>query len=259
MIYWNHPEEDGGYPILAYGVDWHPDPPPFPIFLSPESRKVRIYGLNPGLNYRFRVRAFNRRDDGLPATERVDVGNSLVRFRSYKPFSGAIAAGRAAVLSNESELSDFEIGSDAASMFWGDWMVFEVRRYPSDGTLEVGELSAGFKMVSAVFDVKPTVHSERRRFDASKPTYVFPKPIHVCIEPDVSHSNEVSKYSIANLTDSVVYDSDPIIDGGVAKVCADIAEIRVREATSFAIVVRSDHNAVMTPQVEVDEPASSSN
>ena len=33
VVYWDDPQWDGGSSILAYAVDWHPESPPFPLFL----------------------------------------------------------------------------------------------------------------------------------------------------------------------------------------------------------------------------------
>ncbi len=98
VIYWDNPGWDGGYDILAYAVDWYPETLQFPLFLPPTEHSARIRGLKPDINYRMRVQAFNLKDNGLPAVARIEVAESLIKLRSYDPFTGSIAYNRSTTL-----------------------------------------------------------------------------------------------------------------------------------------------------------------
>ena len=130
VIYWDNPRWDGGYDILAYAVDWYPETLQFPLFLPPTEHSARIRGLKPDINYRMRVQAFNLKDNGLPAIARIEVAESLIKLRSYDPFTGSIAYNRSTTLKNAAQLPGLEVHADADTMFWGDEMVFSIERLP---------------------------------------------------------------------------------------------------------------------------------
>ena len=126
------------------------------------------------VNYRFRVRAFNRNDDGLPASQRLELASTLVRLRSYDPFAGSIAEGRATRLFNEEELPGVEVYADSRSMFWGDEMVLRIRRALPDETPYDAGLPEEFRIASEALAVIPEINSRRGRFDTEAKTYNFP-------------------------------------------------------------------------------------
>ena len=196
VIYWDDPRWDGGSEILAYAVDWHPESPPFPLFLPPTERSTWIYGLKPGINYRMRVRAFNHKEDSLPAALRVKLSDTLVRYRSFAPFTGSISNARSTVLKNNSELPGFEIQSDSKTLFWGDQMVFSIQRYLLDGELIAELMSQQFNAVSDLFTVVASPHSRRSRFDNDATSYQFVVPVVICITPDLLDSVPIHSYSI---------------------------------------------------------------
>ena len=245
VAYWDNPRWDGGTDILAYAVDWYPEPPTFPLFVPPTERSTLIPGMKSGINYRVRVRAFNRRDDSVPAAQRIELDDTLVRYRSYDPFTGSIANGRSAVLRNESELPGFEIRAEAHSMFWGDQMFVAVRQHSRDHTSGNINLPAGFRVASDVFEITPRIESRRNRFNDQAAAYEFPEPIRICITPSIADADPPSVFSIAKLAKEgdgnngpAVFDSTPTVALGDTMTCANILELEVNDINSFVVVAR---------------------
>ena len=239
VVYWNDPRWDGGSEILAYAVDWHPESPPFPLFLSPTERSTWIYGLKPDINYRMRVRAFNHKEDSLPAALRVKLTDTLVRYRSFAPFTGSISNARSTVLKNNSELPGFEIQSDSKTLFWGDQMVFSIQRYPPEAELITEMKSRQFATVSDIFTVVASPHSRRSRFDNDATSYQFVVPVVICITPDLLDSVPIHSYSIVQIfspADIRVFDSAPVQEDDEIKICARIREIDLNRNVAFAVI-----------------------
>ncbi len=241
VVYWDNPRWDGGYDILAYAVDWYPETLPFPLFLPPTERSIRIRGLKPDVNYRIRVRAFNRRDDGLPSADRIEMPNTLIKLRSFDPFTGSIVYGRGTTLKNTIQLPDFEILADAQSMFWGDQAVFSIERLPLDQLRSGDFIPEGIFVMSDGFELAVRVESRRQRFDGAAGTYPFPSPIKICIEPVWFDGVSATNYSVVRLmTDSVeVFDSTPIDDQGIAKICALMPIVNI-DASNIIFVLSSE-------------------
>ncbi len=240
VVYWDDPRWDGGSEILAYAVDWHPESPPFPLFLSPTERSTWIYGLKPDINYRMRVRAFNHKEDSLPATLRVKLTDTLVRYRSFAPFTGSVSNGRSTVLKNNSELPGFEIQADSKTLFWGDQMAFSIQRYPPEAELITEMTSRQFATVSDIFTVVASPHSRRSRFDNDATSYQFVTPVVICITPDPFDSIPIHSYSIVQIFSPAnirVFDSAPVQDDDEIKICAQIREIDVNRNVAFAITL----------------------
>ena len=141
------------------------------------------------------------------------------------------------MLTNKPELPGFEIHAVVASMFWGDWMIVAVRRSPMEEVNSDAKPPNGFELASDIFNVGFLADSKRRRFDEKETVYKFPIPIRLCIAPDLSQSNDIANYSIANLTDGTVYDSVPTIQNGNVNICARLDEVNLRESTSFGVVI----------------------
>ena len=239
VVYWDDPRWDGGSDILAYAVDWHPESPPFPLFLPSTEESTWIYGLKPDINYRIRVRAFNRNDDSLPATLRVKLTDTLVRYRNFDPFTGSIAHGRATVLKNETELPSFEIHAESQSMFWGDRMFVAVHRRSWDEAKQGITVPVGFEISSDIFEVVSKIESRRTRFDKDATSYTFIEPIRICITPWSPTTSPAFGYSVVlfdSSSDMQVFDSTLIEEDGVYKICARIREFMVNENTAFAVV-----------------------
>ena len=239
VVYWDDPRWDGGSEILAYAVDWHPESPPFPLFLPPTERSTWIYGLKPDINYRVRVRAFNHKEDSLPATLRVKLTDTLVRYRSFAPFTGSISSGRSTVLRNNSELPGLEIQADSKTLFWGDQMAFSIQRYPPEAELITEMMSRQFATVSDIFTVVASPHSRRSRFDNDATSYQFVTPVVICITPDILDSVPIHSYSIVQIfspADVRVFDSAPIQEEDEIKICAQIREIDVNRNVAFAVI-----------------------
>ena len=239
VIYWDEPSWDGGSDVLAYAVDWRPDSPPFPRFIPPNDQSTWIYGLHPDINYRMSVRAFNRRDDSLPATLRLKLTDTLVRHRSFDPFTGSISNGRSTVLWNRSELRGFEIHSYHDSLFWGDEMKFSIQRHLPNEELLTALLSQQFDAVSDLFTVVASPQSRRSRFDVNATYYRFVQPLMFCITPNLLDSMPLYSYSIAQIaspTNIRVFDSSPAHEDDETKVCAQIHEIEVNTNVAFAAV-----------------------
>ena len=239
VFYWDDPRWDGGSEILAYAVDWHPESPPFPLFLPPTERSTWIYGLKPDINYRMRVRAFNHKEDSLPATLRVKLTDTLVRYRSFAPFTGSISNARSTVLKNNSELPSFEIQSDSKTLFWGDQMVFSIQRYPPEAELITEMKSRQFATVSDIFTVVASPHSRRSRFDNDATSYQFVVPVVICITPNLLDSVPIRSYSIAQILSPAnirVFDSAPVQEDDEIKICARIREIDLNRNVAFAVI-----------------------
>ena len=239
VVYWDEPRWDGGSDILAYAVDWHPESPPFPLFLPPTEESTWIYGLKPDINYRMRVRAFNYKDDSLPATLRIKLTDTLVRYRSFAPFTGSISNGRSTVLENNSELPGFEIHAAPKSLFWGDEMVFSVQRHLPDEEHLAELMSQQFNDVSDLFTVVVSPHSRRSRFDNDATFYLFMTPIVICIAPNLLNSVPIHSYSIAQIFSPEyiqVFDSTPVQEEDEIKICARIREIDVNRNVAFTVI-----------------------
>ncbi len=239
VVYWDNPQWDGGSKILAYAVDWHPESPPFPLFLPPTERSTDIYGLKPGINYRIRVKAFNRRDDSLPETQRIKLTNTLIKNRSYDPFTGSISSGRATTLINEPELPGFEIHSIPKSLFWGDEMVISIQRHPPYEELIAELMSQQFNVVSDLFTVVASPHSRRSRFDSDAVSYRFLAPVVICITPNSLNAIPIHSYSIVQIVspaDIRVSDSAPVHEDDEIKICARIRELDVNRNVAFAVI-----------------------
>ncbi|MYK61928.1 MAG: fibronectin type III domain-containing protein, partial [Chloroflexi bacterium] len=225
VVYWDDPRWDGGSEILAYAVDWHPESPPFPLFLPSTERSTWIYGLKPDINYRMRVRAFNHKEDSLPATLRVKLTDTLVRYRSFAPFTGSISNSRSTVLKNNSELPGFEIQADSKTLFWGDQMTFSIQRYPPEAELITEMTSRQFATVSDIFTVVASPHSRRSRFDNDATPYQFVTPLVICITPDLLDSVPIHSYSIVQIFSPAnirVFDSAPVQEEDEIKICSQI-------------------------------------
>ena len=239
VIYWDEPRWDGGSDILAYAVDWRPESPPFPLFLPPNEESTWIYGLKPDINYRMRVRAFNQKDDSLPATLRIKLTDTLVRRRGFAPFTGSISNGRSTVLENSSELPGFEIQADSKTLFWGDEMAFSIQRHPLDDEHLAELTSQQFAVVSDLFTVVATPHSRRTRFDNDATSYQFVTPVVICITPKLLNSAPIYSYSIIQIDEPSnirVFDSSPVQDDADIKICARIREIDVNGNVTFAVI-----------------------
>ena len=239
VVYWDDPRWDGGSEILAYAVDWHPESPPFPLFLPSTEQSTWIYGLKPDINYRMRVRAFNHKEDSLPATLRVKLTDTLVRYRSFAPFTGSISNGRSTVLENNSELPGFEIHAAPKSLFWGDEMVFSVQRHLRDEEHLAELMSQQFNAVSDLFTVVVSPHSRRSRFDNDATFYLFVTPIVICITPNLIDSVPIHSYSIVQIFAPEyiqVFDSAPVQEDDEIKICARIREIDVNRNVAFTVI-----------------------
>ncbi len=257
-LYWDEPSYDGGTELLAYAVDWMPEAPPYPIFVPPNDESVRVYGLRPDVKYRARVKAFNRIDDSLAATQKVDIIHSLVRFRDYDPFTGSIASGRNTVLRNVDDLFGFELYADSESMFWGDHMTVEVRRMTSDASTVAVEAGTPSVLASEVFSVKPNFGSRRQRFDESAARYEFVEPLLMCVAIDDTPRDPSAVYSIAQFTQDgnfSAFDSSLRSDGTHLKICAPLRKIDRNRETRFAVVALSNgetgHQTDQDPSVKL--------
>ena len=242
LLHWDEPQWDGGSEILAYAIDWHPDPPRFPLLVSGNQRSVEIYGLEAGINYRMRVKALNIYNDSLPATDRVTLTSTLFRHRSQRPFVGSITYDRATVLENPSELPGFSVYARADSLFWGDQMVINVTRRLSKDQDDMEEESSDISYESDIFDVTATVKSHRSRFNESTDLYSLVTPLRFCITPNNHFDLSKASYSIAINVPGVpeeglyLYDSTPIEDKGIIKICASIQDIELNSTVSFVLV-----------------------
>lgn len=238
VIYWDNPRWDGGYDILAYAVDWYPETLQFPLFLPPTEHSARIRGLKPDINYRMRVQAFNLKDNGLPAIARIELAESLIKLRSYDPFTGSIAYNRSTTLKNAAQLPGFEIRADADTMFWGDEMVFSIERLPLDHASLNASVLVGLFVASDGFELAARVESRRQRFNTKTNVYEFPSPIKICIEPILLEGVPLTHYSIARLTtDSVdLFDSTPVDDQGILRICAPVPKVNVDESNIFVML-----------------------
>ncbi len=239
LLHWDNPEWDGGSEILAYAIDWHPDPPKFPILVSGDTRSMQIYGLSAGINYRMRVKALNRKDDSLPATDRINLTDTLIRRRGSGPLIGSIAYDRATVLENSTELPGFAIHASSVSMFWGDQMIVNAARRPSidQDDMNTGISDASYE--SDVFDLIAAVKSRRSRFDESANFYPFVTPLRFCITPHRPFDLSRGSYSIAivdHRSGLRLLDSTPIEENGAIKICADIWDIPINATVSFVLV-----------------------
>ncbi len=248
VIFWDNPHYEGVSDVYAYAVDWYPESPEFPIFLPETARTARIHGLNPDINYRVRVRAFNRHEDSLPAAQKIELAHTLLKIRPNDPFTGSITNGRTATLWNKTSLPGFEIHADARSIFWGDYLVLAVRRYSADEISTDITIPEGITLASDVYDVSAETGSRRKHFDPDATSYRFPSPIEICVQPSMTSSSiPTTDYSIAKLdTASEVFDSIPVDDHGTLKICARIPLLDLNQHNSFVVVSRF----VPTPSVE---------
>ena len=243
-VFWDNPDYEGVSDVYAYAVDWYPEPPEFPFFLPQTARETRIFGLNPDINYRVRVRAFNRHEDSLPAAQRIEFAHTLFKTRVNDPFTGSITNGRATTLRNETSLPGFAIHADAKTMFWGDHMVIAVRRSSGETIPDDITIPDGLTLASDVFDISAEIESRRKHFDANADSYRFPSPIEICVQPAItstSSSIPFTDYSIARLdAESEVFDSTPVDDYGTLKICARIPLFDLDQKNSFVVVSRSE-------------------
>ena len=238
-VFWDQPRYDGGTEVLAYAVDWMPEPPPFPIFVPSDDESLGVYGLRAGVKYRIRVKAFNRIDDSMAAVQKIAMDNSLVRFRDYDPFTGSIANGRSTTLRNDDALSGFELHADADSLFWGDHMKLEVRRYDRYESMAGYEGLAESVLTSDVFGVKPDIESRRRRFDSSTATYELVEPMRVCIATIGAPRDQTFAYSIGQVAQDgnfIVLDSTSNTEEALIKTCARVRTLNLNRETRYAVV-----------------------
>ncbi len=242
-LYWDQPDYDGGTEILAFAVDWTPDPPPFPIFISPDVESLKVMGLRGGIRYRARVKAFNRIDDGLPAARKIIVDHTLVRYRSYDPFTGSISYGRPVVLENRDELPTFALHADEETLFWGDSMILSVRDLgaEADESMFVGH--ADFGLDSSVFTLNPRIESRRKRFDDSARAYEFVSPISVCIMPTTLRGTGPGSHSILMISPDNQHE---ILDSALkeeydkATICARVRKLDLNRDTRFMVVLNRE-------------------
>ena len=241
VIFWDNPHYEGVSDVYAYAVDWYPESPEFPIFLPETARTARIHGLNPDINYRVRVRAFNRHEDSLPAAQKIELAHTLLKIRPNDPFTGSITNGRTATLWNKTSLPGFEIHADARSIFWGDYLVLAVRRYSADEISTDITIPEGITLASDVYDVSAETGSRRKHFDPDATSYRFPSPIEICIQPSMTSSSiPATDYSIARLDNDIeLFDSIPVDDHGSLKICARIPLLDLDQHNSFVVVSRS--------------------
>ncbi len=238
-IYWDNPRWDGGTKILAYALDWHPDPPPFPLFLPPDERSSEMLGMKSGINYRMRVKALNRRDDSLPAAKRFYVRDTLIRVRPYDPFTGSISNGRSTVLKNNTELHGFEIHAAAKSLFWGDEMTISIQRHPPEEELVAKMMSQRLVSVSDVFTVVAMPQSRRTRFNNDATSYQFGTPLLICITPNMPDSALIHSFSIVQIvapSNFRMFDSAPTEEDGEIKICARTRELEANRNLAFTVV-----------------------
>ena len=240
-MFWDEPDYDGGTDVLAYAVDWMPEPPPFPIFVPPNQESIELFGLRTGVRYRTRVKAFNRIDDSMPSAQRITLTDTLVRFRSYDPYTGSVSSGRSTVLENKEGLPGFELHSDEGSLFWGDYMTVAVRK------LEVGDAVRQFmgqsdlELVSEVFGVTPSVGSRRQRFDDSSPSYQFVAPLNICLSSSTSKTHGEGDLSVVRFSEKsgyAVLDSTTRLHGETVKTCAKVRQFDLGRETLFALAAR---------------------
>ena len=239
IVHWDNPQWDGGSKILAYAVDWRPEPPPFPILLPPDERSAEILGMKSGINYRMRVKALNQRDDSLPAAKRIYVRDTLIRARPHNPFTGSISNGRSTVLKNETELHGFEIHAAPESLFWGDELAVSIQRHPPEEELIAEMTFRQFANVSDIFTVVATPHSRRSRFDSDATSYQFGKPVVLCITPNLLDAVPIHSYSIVQIvapSDIRIFDSAPVKEDDEIKICARIRELDVNKNSPFAVI-----------------------
>ena len=245
-LFWGHPDYDGGTQILAYTVDWRPESPPFPIFVSPNEESIELYGLRAAMRYRALVRAFNRIDDSTPSAQRITLADTLVRYRSYDPYTGSISWGRSTLLENRDELWGFELHSNAQSLFWGDYMTVAVRkREVSDA---VGQFSQQpeMELASEVYAVTPLGGSRRKRFDDSALSYQFIEPLTICLYSLTSNTRPNGNLSVARITEKsgyAVLDSTPRQHGDLVKICANVSQFDLARETLFALVENQNSRA----------------
>ena len=217
--------------------------------------------MKPDINYRMRVRAFNRKDDSLPAALRVKLTDTLVRYRSFDPFTGSIAHGRATILENETALPSFEIHAESQSMFWGDRMLVAVHRRSWDEAKQGITVPDGFEISSDIFEVVSKVESRRTRFDKDAKSYTFIEPIRVCITPWSPMTLLTFAYSVVlfdSSSDTRVFDSTPIEEDGVYKICARVSEFMVNENTAFAVVSKLPESGD-NPDLQIDNQRPTAN
>ena len=256
QLYWDQPSYDGGSEVLAYAVDWMPEPPPFPIFVSSDDESLGVYGLRAGMKYRVRVKAFNRIDDSMAAAQRVVMAHSLVRFRDYDPFTGSIAGGRSTTLRNDDALSGFALHADANSLFWGDHMKVEVRKLRQQESTVSYEDRTELIFASDVFSVKPNVGSRRRRFDDSAGSYEFVEPLRMCISTTEVPNYQTMVHSIARVTPDggfTLFDSTSISEETRAETCARVRTIDLNRETRFAVVAtwyEASHRQIDQREIE---------
>ncbi len=245
-LFWDHPDYDGGTQILAYTVDWRPESPPFPIFVSPNEESIELYGLRAAMRYRALVRAFNRIDDSTSSAQRITLADTLVRYRSYDPYTGSISWGRSTLLENRDELWGFELHADAQSLFWGDHMTVAVRkREVSDAVGQFSE-QPEMELASEVYAVTPLGGSRRKRFDDSAPSYQFIKPMTICLYSLTSDTRPNGSLSIAQFTEKsgyAVLDSTPRQHGDSVKICANVSQFDLARETLFALVENQNSRA----------------
>ena len=256
QLYWDQPSYDGGTEVLAYAVDWMPEPPPFPIFVSSDDESVGVYGLRAGMKYRVRVKAFNRIDDSMAAAQRVVMTHSLVRFRDYDPFTGSIASGRSTTLRNDDELSGFALHADANSLFWGDHMNVEVRNLRHEELTVSYEDRTELVLASDVFGVKLNADSRRRRFDDSAGSYEFVEPLRICISATDVTDHQTMVHSIARVTsdgDIILFDSTSNSEQTRFETCARVRTIDLNRESRFAVfATRYEENHSQTDQREIE-------
>ena len=245
-LFWGHPDYDGGTQILAYTVDWRPESPPFPIFVSPNEESIELYGFQAAMRYRALVRAFNRIDDSKSSAQRITLADTLVRYRSYDPYTGSISWGRSTLLENRDELRGFELHADAQSLFWGDHMTVAVRkREVSDAVGQFSE-QPEMELASEVYAVTPLRGSRRKRFDDSAPSYQFIEPMTICLYSLTSDTRPNGSLSIAQFTEKsgyAVLDSTPRKHGDSVKICANVSQFDLARETLFALVENQNSRA----------------
>ena len=242
-LYWDQPDNDGGTSILAYAVDWTPDPPPFPMFVSPDVESLELLGLQGGTKYRARVKAFNRVDDSMPAARKIMVEHTLVRYRSYDPFTGSISYGRPIVLQNGDELPSFKLHADEKALFWGDGMVLGIRDLGSDGQEDLLADDLQFELDSSVFALNSRVESRRQRFDDSAHSYEFVSPVLICITPNTVRGIQPGSHSILMTSqddEHRLLDSTLTFEDTSPEICARVRQLNLNHDTRFVVVLNRD-------------------
>ncbi len=238
VVYWERPKWDGGAQIVAYSLDWTPNPLPFQTFIPARELSIPVYGLDTDVRYRMKVRAHNSKRDGISGFVRVELGNTLMRRRGTETYAGSISYGMSTTLSNDDDMEGFAILASEESMFYGDRMIVNIGQV-AGRELDAKAVPADIEFAAKAYSISFEVASNRDLPELIDSEYRLMQPLEICIAPLEHATTHRSTYAIALTSsgnDVRILDSTPTLVRSRSMICAPIWDIPTQSKLTVALV-----------------------